>query len=123
MIKLMMILLLSSGAYAESFYIFKQAYDFKEEEGLLVNGCVDKNCDALKAISNYREIDLKAARKNLKFSNSVGSDVCIRIYKVKAVLGEATNQDARAFCYFPDNSMVEMNSLSNYLTSKKIVVE
>ena len=43
--------------------------------------------------------------------------------KAESILGVAENQDGRAFCVFKDGSLIEINSLSSYLTEKKIVTE
>lgn len=116
------IMLFSTGTHAEVFKIAGSLMEFKTKDGLLLKGC-EKSCEALKTIHRHKKIDLKAARKGMTYTNSVGSDVCARVYKVDAVLGVAQNRDQRAFCLFKDKSMVEMNSLSSYLLQQKIVSE
>lgn len=120
--KFLIIALIASTAYAESFKIAGDLLEFKTVDGLIVRGC-EKNCEALKVIKKHKKIDLKAARKGQAFTNSVGSDVCNKVYKADSLLGVAENTDRRAFCMFKDKSMVEMNSLSAYLVDKKIVKE
>lgn len=119
---LFLALIYSSQIMAESFKIAGDLIEFKEKDGLLLKGC-DKKCDALKVINKHQKINLEAIRKDMKFSNSVGSDVCHKVYGAEALLGVAENTDRRAFCYFKDKSMVEMNSLTAYLVKKKIVKE
>lgn len=111
-----------SVALAESFKIAGGLVSFELKDGLLLKGC-DKSCIALETIKKHKKIDLVHVRKGMTFSNSVGSDVCDKVYKADSLLGVAQNGDRRAFCYFKDKSMVEMNSLSKYLLDKKIVFE
>lgn len=120
--KYLIIFLITTSAFAESFKIGGNLVDFKEQDGLLLKGC-EKKCDALTVIKKHKKIDLKAARKGMPFINSVGSDVCNKVYKADALLGVNQDKDGRAFCMFKDQSMVEMNSLSDYLVNKKIVKE
>lgn len=120
--KYLIIAFISVSAYAETFKIAGSMLEFKTVDGLIVRGC-EKNCEALKVIKKHKKIDLKEARKGQSFINSVGSDVCAKVYKADSLLGVAENTDRRAFCMFKDKSMVEMNSLSAYLVDKKIVKE
>ncbi len=115
-------LLFTTEIMAESFKIAGDLVEFTNKDGLLLKGC-EKNCEALKAIKKHRKINLDAIRKEMQFSNSVGSDVCHKVYQAESLLGVAENTDRRAFCYFKDKSMVEMNSLSAYLVKKKFVKE
>lgn len=115
-------LILSSHVYAESFKLAGTVYEFKTHDGLLLSGC-EKGCDALKTIQKHQKINLAEVRKTLKQANSIGSDVCAHVYKGNSLLGLAQNQDRRAFCLFKDKSMVELNSLGEYLVQKKIVSE
>lgn len=120
--KFLIIALMTGTAFAESYKIAGDLLEFKTVDGLIVLGC-EKKCEALKVIKKHKKIDLKAARKGMSFTNSVGSDVCNKVYKADSLLGVAENTDRRAFCMFKDKSMVEMNSLSAYLVDKKIVKE
>ncbi len=112
-------LFISQFAVAETFQISGSIYEFQNKNGLLVKGC-EKGCKALKTVGAHKSIDLKKVRSGEEHINSVGSDVCNLVYKAKSALGRAQNQDGRAFCVFEDQSMIEMNSLSQYLTDKKI---
>jgi hypothetical protein len=118
--KLLIVLAFISTSHAGSFKIAGEYLDFKTVDGLLVRGCESK-CDALDAIRKNKKIDLKKIRKGMPFINSAGSDVCSKVYKAQSLLGVAENSDRRAFCFFKDKSMVEMNSLTSYLLEKKIV--
>ncbi|HXH76138.1 MAG TPA: hypothetical protein VNJ08_14300 [Bacteriovoracaceae bacterium] len=109
-------------SYAELFIIAGTPQEFIPQGKLLLSGCA-KQCDALNAIKEHPHINLKEVRKGMKYSNSTGSDVCARVYKADSLLGQAQNRDRRAFCYFKDQSMVEMNSLSAHLIENKIVQE
>lgn len=120
--KYLILIAFSFGAYAESFKIGGTLIEFINKEGLITKGCV-KSCDALKQIQKHKSIDILKVREGMKFTNSVGSDVCGRVYKAEALIGVTETGDQRAFCYFKDKSMVEMNSLSSYLIEKKIVKE
>ena len=120
--KIFILILFSMSLHAETFKIAGDLARFNEKDGLLLKGCA-KNCDALKTIKKHGKIDLKTARAGMKTTNSVGSDVCLKVYKADSILGVAENKDMRAFCMFKDHSMVEMNSLSAYLLEKKIVTE
>lgn len=111
-----------SIAQAESFKIAGGLVSFELKEGLLLKGC-EKGCLALKTIQKHKKIDLVSVRKGMTFSNSAGSDVCDKVYKADSLLGVAQNGDRRAFCFFKDKSMVEMNSLSKYLLDNKIIHE
>lgn len=115
-------MLLSSDLMAESFKIAGDLVQFKNQEGLLLKGC-EKKCDALNVIKKHKKIDLESIRKDMQFSNSAGSDVCFKVYKADSLLGVSENTDRRAFCYFKDKSMVEMNSLGAYLVKNKIIKE
>lgn len=115
-------ILFSLSLHAESFKIAGSLASFSEKEGLLLKGC-EKKCEALKVIQKHKKINLDEAREGMKTTNSVGSDVCLKVYKADSLLGVAENKDMRAFCMFKDHSMVEMNSLSEYLVKKKIVTE
>ena len=120
--KFLIAILFITTAYAEAFKIAGGTVEFKEVDGLLLKGCESK-CDALTAIKKHKKIDLKSARKGMAFTNSVGSDVCHKVFKADSLLGVAENSDRRAFCMFKDKSMIEMNSLTSYLVDKKIVKE
>lgn len=120
--KIFILILFSISLHAETFKIAGDLTRFNESDGLLLKGC-EKKCDALKVIKKHGKIDLKSARVGMKTTNSVGSDVCLKIYKADSILGIAENKDMRAFCLFKDHSMVEMNSLTEYLLKKKIVKE
>jgi hypothetical protein len=117
---LIFILTFSSILHAETFKIAGSLVELKKVDGLLVRGC-EKKCDALTIIRKHNKISMAKVRKGQTFNNSIGSDVCDKVYKARSLLGVAENKDQRAFCYFKDKSMVEMNSLSDYLVDKKIV--
>lgn len=120
--KILILVFFSLSLHAESFKIAGALTKFDDKEGLLLKGC-EKKCEALKVIKEHSKIDLKSARKGMKTTNSVGSDVCLKVYNADSILGIAENKDMRAFCMFQDHSMVEMNSLTDYLVKKKIVTE
>lgn len=115
-----LLILTSSNLKAQSFKISGESFEFQNKDGLLVKGC-EKSCEALKKVEAHKEIDLSIVRKGLQFAGSIGSDVCARVYQAQSVLGLNENRDGRAFCYFSDESMIEINSLSNYLSAKKYV--
>jgi hypothetical protein len=119
---LFLILITSFSARAESFKIAGEFLDFQEKDGLVLKGC-EKTCEALRVIKKHTKIDLKKARAGMEFTNSVGSDVCDKVYKAQSLLGTSSNKDRRAFCYFKDKSMVEMDSLTLYLVKNKYVTE
>lgn len=112
-------ILLSFSLRAEVFRIGGADFDFEEKE-ILLHGC-QKDCLAQKALKTHKSIDLKKVRSQLTFVGSVGSDVCKHIYQAKSVIGTNMAKDQRAFCVFPDESMIEINSLSDYLEKKKII--
>ena len=105
---------------AEVFQIGGTGHLFEVKKSVLVSGC-EKSCEALDTIAKFKKIDLTKARKNLSFVGSTGSDVCKLVYKTKAIIGVNEAKDQRAFCVFKDQSMIEINSLSNYLESQKII--
>ena len=114
--------LLTSLVSAEVFRLSGKMIEFESKDGLLLSGCT-KECDAIKTVQKFKKIDLKEARAGLKFVGSVGSDVCRLVYKGRATLGTNQDKDQRAFCVFQDESLIEINSLSQYLLDKKIVTE
>lgn len=118
--KFLFVVLMTFPVFAENFKIAGGHVEFKLKDGLLLKGC-EKSCEALKVIQKHAKIDMTEVRKGSSFANSTGSDVCEKVYKANSILGVAANQDRRAFCVFKDQSMVEMNSLSQYLIDKKIV--
>ena len=117
-----MFLIFFSFANAETYKISGELLSFENRDGLLIKGC-EKKCLALTKVAEFKKINLKLARSNEKFEGSIGSDVCRLVYKTSSVIGVATNKDQRAFCVFSDNSLIEINSLSKYLTDKKMVSE
>ncbi len=70
-----------------------------------------------------KKIKLKAIRAKETYLGSVGSDVCRLVYEGGSVIGIAENRDQRAFCVFKDNSLIEINSLTEYLKDKKLISE
>jgi hypothetical protein len=112
----------SLAVHAETFKIGGNQIEFAARDGLFLRGCRDK-CEAIRVIKSFSKIDLTLARKGMTLFGSIGSDVCKKVYKAKSLLGVAQNGDGRAFCYFNDKSMIEINSLSTYLVQKKIVTE
>ena len=112
----------STALAADTFKIGGELVSFKNKDGLLVKGC-EKNCQALAAVTKLKKINLKKLRSKEQFVGSIGSDVCRLAYKGNSVIGVNEEKDQRAFCVFKDNSLIEINSLSQYLTEKKIVTE
>lgn len=115
-------LLFSTMASAEHFKINGELVEFQSKDGLLVRGC-EKDCLALKTVKKHKKIDLKKIRAKESLVGSIGSDVCRLVYKTNSVIGTLENLDQRAFCVFKDNSLIEINSLSDYLVQKKIVAD
>ncbi len=112
--------MVSLFAKAESFKIAGEFLKFELRDGVLVARC-EGQCFAIKKLSQFTKIDLNKARSKEKFIGSIGSDVCRLIYRSNSVIGVAANKDQRAFCVFEDGSLMEINSLSDYLKSKKMV--
>ena len=119
---ILLCMLFSFYSFAEVFQMRGELVDFKNVDGLLLNGC-EKGCEALKTVAKFKKIDLKRARAGQSFKGSIGSDVCRLVYQVGSVFGSNQDKDQRVFCVFNDNSLIEINSLSLYLTRKKIVTE
>ena len=119
---ILMFLILTNISFAESFKISGESVRFENKDGLIIKGC-EKECLALKKIGEFKKINLKQVRIHEKFEGSIGSDVCRLVYKSRSIIGIADNLDQRAFCVFPDNSLIEINSLSQFLKDKKIVNE
>jgi hypothetical protein len=120
---LILSLLLSTAASAETYYkIGGELVGFKSVDGLLLKGCETK-CDALQAVKKFNKINLTKARAKETFEASVGSDVCRLIYKANSVIGVTQEKDQRAFCVFKDSSLIEINSLTEYLAEKKIITK
>ena len=117
-----LILMAANFAHAENFQISGEMYNFSESKGFFHYGC-EKNCTAITKVMELKKIDIKKLRSKEKFYGSVGSDVCRLVFKSKSIIGIASNKDQRAFCVFPDNSMIELNSLSKYLVDNHIVTE
>ena len=117
---LLIAVLMVTAAQAEIFKVNGDLMDFKNQDGLLVRNC-EKGCLALKIVGQHKKIDLKKLRAKEIFLGSVGSDVCRLVYEGGSVIGIAENRDQRAFCVFKDNSLIEINSLTQYLKDKKFV--
>jgi hypothetical protein len=113
-------LLLSVGLHAETFKISGTLQSFTSIDGLLVQGC-HPNCEALATVKKFSTIDLKKAREGRPHPNSVGADTCQLIYLGTSVYGVNSDKDQRTFCLFKDGSMIENNSLTDYLKTKKII--
>ena len=120
---LILSLLLSTAASAETYFkIGGELVEFKSVDGLLLKGC-EKSCQALKAVKKFNKINLAKVRAKETFEASIGSDVCRLVYKANSVIGVTQEKDQRAFCVFKDSSLIEINSLSAYLTEKKIITK
>jgi len=113
------LILVSLDISAEVFKINGSSIDFEKKSSVLVSGC-EKTCEALKALGTHKKISLKKARAGIAFIGSTGSDVCKYVYKANAVIGVNEGKDQRSFCVFKDQSMLEINSLSDYLEKNKI---
>ncbi len=119
--KFLIILLFSFSAFAESYYIEGTLVALREQDELKVAAC-PKECDAIKAVKVHKVISRDEIGKGIKFPGSIGSEVCHEVYKALSILGRhSETKDQRAFCLFPDKSMIEINSLSDYLTKNKYV--
>ncbi len=119
--KFLIVILISFSAQAESYLIEGTLVEMTERNGLKLSSC-SKECDALKAVAAHKKISLKDIRKDIKYPGAIGSEVCHEVYKALSLLGRnSETKDQRAFCLFPDKSMIEINSLSDYLTKNKIV--
>ena len=106
----------------QTFKIAGKTISFSERSGLLVSGCErDTNCEALAIVAKHSDIQLEKARRGQTYRGSIGSDVCKLIYGAGSVLGIAANRDQRSFCVFRDGSMIENNSLGDYLVARKSV--
>lgn len=113
----------AAGEATESFKIAGKLLAFQKLEGLLVHGCESKpSCEALRTVQEHPLIQLQKARSGQRFNGSVGSDVCKLVYRASSVLGITEQRDQRSFCRFPDGSMIENNSLGEYLTARKAVL-
>ncbi len=106
--------------HAETFKIEGTPLEFKSKDGLLIRGC-EVMCQVLKTIEKHKNISLSAIRKGKEHTNNVGSDVCTLVYKADILEGTALSGKPVTFCFFRDNTMVEIGSLSRYLTDKKYV--
>ncbi len=119
--KFLFVLLFSISAHAESYLIEGMLVALTEKNDLKVSAC-PKDCLALKAVEANKVISLKEISKGIKYPGSIGSEVCHEVYKALSILGRhSETKDQRAFCLFPDKSMIEINSLSDYLTKNKYV--
>ena len=119
---LILLLIFSNRAQAESFKIAGRSVAFEDRAGLLTSGCSQQSdCEAMRAVRGHPRIDLKKARRGEKFRGSTGSDTCKLIYGAGSVLGLTANRDQRSFCVFKDGSMIENNSLGEYLLTNQIV--
>ncbi len=119
--KYLIIFFFSFSAMAESYLIEGTLVSLSEKNGLKISFC-PKDCEALKAVAAHKSISLKAIAKDIKFPGSVGSEVCHEVYKGLSLLGRnIETKDQRAFCLFPDKSLIEINSLSDYLINNKFV--
>ena len=119
--KYLFLFAISFSAIAETYLIEGNLVSFENKDGLLLKGC-QKKCEALKTINAHRTIEMREVTKNLKFVGAPGSDVCHETYQAKSLLGrDSKTKDQKAFCLFPDLSMVEINSLTDYLIKNKII--
>jgi hypothetical protein len=116
----LLLFFLTSTTLADTFKISGELISFENKDGLLTKGC-EASCIALKKVSEFKKINLKKIRAKEVFRGSIGSDVCRLVYKGESTIGVTEAKDQRAFCVFLDQSMIETNSLSQYLTEKNIV--
>ena len=109
-----LLIFFASYSRADVFQIAGRTYSFEVKGSVLVHGCKTE-CQALKAVRERKIAgEALAAIPKRTFKRSLGSTVCADIYRARSVIGKATNGDGRAFCLFPDESMIEMNSLSAF---------
>lgn len=111
--------LTSLGAFAKHYKVSGNLLEFKKDDsGLLVYGC-DKGCEALKVLT-ISKYDPSTIKRKSQFVASLGSEACHYILGGKTYLGVNMDKDGRDFCVFKDQSMLEINSLSDYLKKHKI---
>lgn len=97
---------------AETYKIAGELVNFKNYKDVEYY-CPKKKCDALEALKRKDRFDVASFPKE-QFANPLGSDVCRHHYKAKTLLGRNEKLDGRAFCLFPDESMIEINSLTKF---------
>ena len=117
----LLLFFLTFTTLADTFKISGELISFENKDGLLTKGC-EASCVALVKVSEFKKINLKKIRAKEVFRGSIGSDVCRLVYKGESTIGVTETKDQRAFCVFLDQSMIETNSLSQYLTEKNIVM-
>lgn len=99
----------------------------ENKDGIFLShdNCFDKKpCLALKKINSLPSIgDIKKIINSVKRSadsgpGSLGDETCKHVFKARSVLAKKTNGDMRSLCVFSDNSIIESNSLTNFLNKK-----
>lgn len=108
---------LSSNLLAESYKIAGKEFEFYPTKSKIkISKCKD-DCQANEAIKKIIKNKKKYPKTIQKrtFANAIGSSVCQEKLEGLSVLGLAKNKDQRAFCVFKDGSMLEINSISEYL--------
>jgi hypothetical protein len=109
-------LLLTSSVLGESFQIAGKLLEFHAKEGILSYRC-EKSCQALTQVKQHQAADFTKPGQG-QFADSLGSTAC-RVYQGRSLLGKAANGDGRAFCYFDDGSILELNSLTKFLGDRQ----
>lgn len=108
--------------YAESFKVAGELLQFEvHKSGLLLKDC-KKKCEALKVLS-IKKYKASSIIKPGEAVGSYGSEACAKLLGGDSVLGVNMEGDGRDFCFFKDESMIEMNSLSKFLEKEKILKE
>ncbi len=108
-------------SWSESFFVNGRWIDFSSFEGtsvLWANGQVAAN--GHQALVELKKKDKIVIPQPTKYISSMGSAYCKYVWKQPSLLGKNKQGDQRSFCVFADDSIIELNSLSSYLATKKV---
>lgn len=125
MIKLIFLLLsliITTEVPAKTYKMAGKFIDFIEKHGVLVDKAhCENDCSALRKLRALKPMKKKSLMEGEKWASSPGSLVCGKGLKGRSVLGKGQDMDMRAFCLFEDGSMLEINSLADYLEKNQLI--
>lgn len=99
-------LILSATVHATEWMILGVAVSTYDHQGALLNkSCVDKTCQAWRALKTPRPVALVG-----KGGRNPGSVVCSEQLKGKIVMG-SRGHSTQAFCQFDDGSVLSLGAL------------
>lgn len=97
--------------YKQNDSLISKEFKYEPYNKTLIKMNGDKNSIAYKCLSKINKSSITPYVDALRPS----SDVCLKLLKGSSVLGYNEIKNSVAFCLFKDGSIIELNSLENYI--------